>query len=168
MISLDRLDVELLRILSTDARTGTVELSSVLGIARNTVASRLRKLEEAGLLIGYQPRLDLAEAGIGVQAFIAVEIEQGRLGAVVDDLAAIPQVLEVHATTGREDLLVRVGSPSQADLQALIEHVVALDGVVHTSTTLALTTPLPFRAIPLLEYITRDTGWGRSTPAPLD
>lgn len=167
MISLDRLDVELLRILSRDARSGTVELSSALRISRNTVASRLRKLEESGLLIGYQPQLDLAKAGVGVQAFIAVEIEQTRLAAVLNGLAAIPQVLEVHATTGREDLLVRVGSPSHADLQALIEDVIALDGVVHTSTTLALTTPLPFRAVPLLEHLTRNTGWGRSSqPLP--
>jgi DNA-binding Lrp family transcriptional regulator len=166
MTSLDRLDLEILRKLSDDARTGVVELSSALGISRNTVQSRVRRLEESGVLTGYQPRVDLAEAGLAVQAFVALEINQVGMASVVSGLARIPQVLEVHATTGREDLLVRVATATQADLQELVVHILAIPGVVHSSTTLALTTPLPYRVIPLLEEATRDAGWGRSTPKP--
>ena len=166
MTSLDRLDLEILRKLSEDARTGVVELSSALGISRNTVQSRVRRLEESGVLTGYQPRVDLAEAGLAVQAFVALEINQVGMASVVSGLARIPQVLEVHATTGREDLLVRVATATQAELQELVVHILAIPGVVHSSTTLALTTPLPYRVVPLLEEATRDAGWGRSTPKP--
>jgi DNA-binding Lrp family transcriptional regulator len=166
MTSLDRLDLEILRKLSDDARTGVVELSSALGVSRNTVQSRVRRLEESGVLTGYQPRVDLAQAGLAVQAFVALEINQVGMSSVVDGLARIPQVLEVHATTGREDLLVRVATGTQAELQELVVRILALPGVVHSSTTLALTTPLPYRVIPLLEETTRDAGWGRSTPKP--
>jgi DNA-binding Lrp family transcriptional regulator len=166
MTSLDRLDLEILRKLSDDARTGVVELSSALGISRNTVQSRVRRLEESGVLTGYQPRVDLAQAGLAVQAFVALEINQVGMSSVVSGLARIPQVLEVHATTGREDLLVRVATATQAELQELVVHILAIPGVVHSSTTLALTTPLPYRVIPLLEEATRDAGWGRSTPKP--
>ncbi|MDT5336483.1 MAG: hypothetical protein QOD90_1988, partial [Mycobacterium sp.] len=55
---------------------------------------------------------------------------------------------------------------NQAGLQQLIEKIVGIPGVVHSTTTLALTTPLAYRALPLLEEITRNAGWGRSTPAP--
>jgi DNA-binding Lrp family transcriptional regulator len=91
-------------------------------------------------------------------------VRQGRLAEIVTALTQIPQVLEVHATTGREDLLVRAATVSQAGLQEMIERIVAIEGVVHSTTTLALTTPLPYRMIPLLQEITRDAGWGRSTP----
>jgi len=83
---------------------------------------------------------------------------------VVEDLAAIPQVLEVHAVTGREDLLVRVATTDLAGLQQLIERIVAITGVVHSTITVTLTTPLPYRAVPLLQDMTRDAGWGRSAP----
>jgi DNA-binding Lrp family transcriptional regulator len=126
----------------------------------------VRRLEESGVLTGYQPRVDLAEAGLAVQAFVALEINQVGMASVVSGLARIPQVLEVHATTGREDLLVRVATATQAELQELVVHILAIPGVVHSSTTLALTTPLPYRVIPLLEEATRDAGWGRSTPKP--
>ena len=165
MPSIDRLDVQLLEILARDARTGIVALASTLGISRNTVQSRLKRLEDDGLLIGYRPELCLPRAGISVLAFIGLEIVQGRLAAVVNDLTAIAQVLEIHATTGREDLLVRVATLDQAGLQDLIERIVVIDGVVHSTTTLALTTPLSYRPVPLLRELTRHSGWGRSTPA---
>src|SRR5271156_4237193 len=164
MLSIDRLDVELLEMLAGDARAGVVELASRLGIARNTVQARLRRLEEGGLLTGYRPELKLGQAGVSMEAFIGLEVQQGRLASIVEALTAMPQVLEIHATTGREDLLVRVATETQADLQQLIQTIVVIAGVVHSTTTLALTTPLPYRAVPLLQHITRDAGWGRSTP----
>ncbi|MEX3656437.1 MULTISPECIES: Lrp/AsnC family transcriptional regulator [Mycolicibacterium] len=166
MRSLDKLDSQLLRMLMHDARTGVMELSSKLGVSRNTIQSRLRRLEEMHLVVGYQPVLDLEKAGFAVQAFISIEIEQGRLTSVVDQLTAIAAVLEIHTTTGRNDLLVRVATATQAELQRLIERVVAVPGVVHASTTLSLTNPLRMRVDPLLDQITRDAGWGRSTPSP--
>jgi DNA-binding Lrp family transcriptional regulator len=166
LLNIDRLDVELLELLAHDARSGVVEMSVALGISRNTVQSRLRRLEEGGLVSGYRPELDLAAAGVSTQAFIGLEVQQGRLTSIVAALAEIPYVLEVHATTGREDLLVRVATTSQAGLQELIEEIVGIAGVVHSTTTLALTTPLPYRAIPMLKDMTRDAGWGRSAPNP--
>lgn len=166
MITIDQLDSELLALLSHDARLGVVDLAASLGVTRQTVHARLRRLEERNLMTGFIPRLDLAAVGITVEAFAALELEQGMLDQIVTQLADIPQVLEVHATTGREDLLVRLATTTQAELQALIQHIVGLSGVTHSDTTLALTTPLPYRVYPLLKHATRETGWGRSTPLP--
>lgn len=166
LLSIDQLDVELLELLARDARAGVVQLASTLGISRNTVQSRLKRLEEGGVLTGYRPQFNLAQAGLATEAFIGLEVQQGRLAAIVDVLTAIPHVLAIHAITGREDLLVRVATQNQAGLQQLIERIVTIEGVVHSTTTLALTTPLPYRAVPLLKEIARTAGWGRSTPPP--
>ncbi|WP_072802713.1 Lrp/AsnC family transcriptional regulator [Rhodococcoides yunnanense] len=166
MLSIDRLDIELLGVLSRNARTGIVELASTLGVARNTVQARLSRMIDDRVLSGFRPELDLAQVGIAVQAFMALELQQGRLQAVVDALTSMPEVLEIHATTGREDLLVRVATATQADLQNLIQNVVSIPGVSHSSTTLALTTPLRYRIQPLLEHLGHQQGWGRATPPP--
>ena len=168
MLSIDKLDVALLGALTRDARAGVVELAATLGVARNTVQSRLRRLEEDGLLVGFRPDLDLERAGVDVVAFMALEIVQGRLQDVIAELTGVPEVLEVHATTGREDLLVRVATTTQASLQDLIEQVISIPGVSHSSTTLALTTPRAYRVQPLLEKLSRAATWGRSTPSPGD
>ncbi|KJV03682.1 Lrp/AsnC family transcriptional regulator [Rhodococcus sp. PML026] len=166
MLTIDQLDAKLIGLLTTDARAGIVELAATLGVTRNTVQSRIKRLEDTGLIRSFRPELNLALAGIDVQAFLALELEleQGYLSSVVAALRDIPEVLEIHATTGREDLLVRVATQDHASLQELIEKVLGIVGVWHSSTTVALTTPLPYRTQPLLQAITSDAGWGRSTP----
>ncbi|MCA0345640.1 MAG: Lrp/AsnC family transcriptional regulator [Actinobacteria bacterium] len=166
MLSIDRLDGELIALLEQDARQGIGELADKLGVSRNTVQSRLRRLTEAGLLRGFTPRLDLVEVGITVEAFAALALDQGKLDDVIELLAAIPEVMEIHATSGREDLLVRIGAVSHAELQELIQRIVALPGVGHSNTTLALTTPLTYRVGPLIAKATKGAGWGRSTALP--
>ena len=166
LLNIDQLDSELISLLEQDARLGIGELAERLGISRNTVQSRLRRLGEAGLLRGFSPRLDLAAAGIDVEAFVALALDQGKLDEIAQQLSAIPEVLEVHTTTGREDLLVRIGAASHAELQALIQRIVAFPGIGHSDTKIALTNPLPYRLGPLLGQVTRGVGWGRSTALP--
>lgn len=168
MLTIDRLDAQIIGLLSDDARAGVVELAAQLGVSRNTVQARRRRLDEAGLLLGFVPQLDLDAIGVTVQAFAALALEQGRLDEVVADLSAMPQVLEIHATTGREDLLVRLATTNHAELQKLIQRIVGLPGVAHSNTSLALTTPLRMRVRPLLDHVTQELGWGRSTPLPED
>jgi DNA-binding Lrp family transcriptional regulator len=84
-------------------------------------------------------------------AFAVLEIAQGRRVEVAERLEAIGEVCEVHATTGQGDLLVRIVARSNADLQRVIDEVVDVRWVERTSTSIALTTPIPFRVRPLLE-----------------
>lgn len=163
---IDRLDGELISLLETNARQSIGDLADSLGISRNTVQARLRRLQESGVLQGFAPRLNLVEAGINVEAFAALALEQGKLDDVVELLAEIPEVMEIHTTTGREDLLVRIGAVSHAELQNVVQRIIGTPGVGHSNTTLALTSPLAYRVGPLLGKVTRDLGWGRSTALP--
>ncbi len=106
-----------------------------------------------GVLDGFPPRIDLAAMGFGLTAFAVLEIAQGRRAGVVAALAAIDEVCEAHATTGQGDLLVRLVAQSNADLQRVIDAVVAVPDVVRTSTSIALSTPVPPRVRPLLERL---------------
>ncbi len=162
MASLDRLDAKLIGHLGEDPRISVHDLATALGVARNTVQSRLRRLKDNGTLKGFRPELDLPSIGISIQAFMGLELEQGRLQAVLTVLRKLPEVLEIHATTGREDLLVRVAATTQANLQATIERIVSVEGVTHSTTTLALTSPLEYRIQPMLHLLTRDSGHGRA------
>ena len=165
MFSLDRLDAALLGELTRNPRAGIVDLSAKLGVARNTVQSRIRKLEESGAVTGYRPVVDLPKLGVPLQAFIGAELVQARMGHVIAQLGRFPEVLEDHATTGREDLLIRMAAQSQEDLLLVLERLHAIEGVAHTTTTLALTTPIEYRTQPLVEHITRNAGHGRSSSA---
>jgi DNA-binding Lrp family transcriptional regulator len=165
MITIDRLDADIIGKLATHARIGIADLASQLGVARNTVQSRLRRLEDSGVLDGFSPVVSLEAVGVAVQAFVALELEQRRLAEVVDALRLFPHVLEITTQAGREDLLVRVAAPSHVDLQHVVTQIIDTPGVRHTVTTMAVSTPLRYRTQPLLELLTRESGFGRATPA---
>jgi DNA-binding Lrp family transcriptional regulator len=150
---LDSLDARLLLLLFDEPRLGVLECSRRLGVARGTVAARLDKLTDRGVLTGFPPALDLAAMGYGLTAFATIEIAQGRRHSVAERLAAIDEVCEVHATTGTGDLLVRMVARSNDDLQRVIDEVVAVADVRRMSTSIALSTPIPPRARPLLERL---------------
>lgn len=159
-MALDELDARLLLLLTDEPRLGILECARRLGVARGTVQARLDRLVRRGVLTGFPPALDLATMGYGLTAFAVLEIAQGRRHQVAEQLAAIDEVCEVHATTGQGDLLVRMVAQSNADLQRVIDKVVDVAGVQRTSTSIALSTPVLPRVRPLLERLVGATGGG--------
>jgi DNA-binding Lrp family transcriptional regulator len=109
-------------------------------VARGTVQARMDRLIERGVIAGFGPRLDLHALGYSVTAFVSLEIAQGRATTLVDALREIPEVLEVHKTTGAGDLLVRIVAETNEHLHELLEAVLSLKGVERTQTALVLHT----------------------------
>lgn len=162
MISMDALDADLLRVLAADPRCGVSALADELGVSRNTAQARLARLRDGHLVRGWSPVLDLSRLGLDVQALVEVELSQGALGAVIQNLRDTPQVLEVFATTGSGDLMVRVAATSHEALLQLLQQVLAIVGVVRTKTLVVLSSPVPYRVQPLVDHVTRGAGRGRS------
>ena len=149
---MDDLDRTLITLYAAEPRVGVLEASRRLGVARGTVQARLDRLESAGVVTGWGPDLSPEALGFPVTAFLTLEISQsaGHV-AVADHLATIPEVLEAYTITGVGDMWARVVARSNADLQRVIDRVVAVDGVQRASTVMALATQVPYRVLPLVE-----------------
>jgi DNA-binding Lrp family transcriptional regulator len=74
---------------------------------------------------------------------------------VTERLARIPEILEVHTITGESDMLCRVVARTNADLQRVIDAIVAVQGVVRASTVIALAHPVNYRVLPLVRAAVR-------------
>lgn len=149
----DNVDARLLLLLSAEPRLGVLECSRRLGVARGTVQARLDRMLASGVIRGFGPDLDPQALGYTVTAFAMLQIRQGRGSAVAGRLHAIPEVIEVHTVTGEADLMVRVVARSNADLQRVIDSMVADDDIVRTSTLIALSAHIPYRTGQLLERL---------------
>ncbi|MDG5769775.1 Lrp/AsnC family transcriptional regulator [Mycobacteroides abscessus subsp. abscessus] len=150
---LDALDSALLSMLAAEPRLPILELASRLKVARNTVQARMKRLEESGVVRGYPPNINLAELGFAVHAFVGIETDQNKMDAIIEALRDYPHVLEVHATTGRADLLVRIAAQTQQELLGIIQQVHRIDGVKHSETMLAMATPVEYRSLPLVQQL---------------
>jgi DNA-binding Lrp family transcriptional regulator len=150
---IDELDAKLITALAQTPRAGVMELARQLGVARGTIQARLDKLQARGVITGFDPDLHLETLGYEVLAFVTLEIAQGRLADVVDHLADIPEVIEAHSTTGPGDLHCRVVARTNEHLQAVINRVLEVSGIVRTSTQIALTEQIGFRVLPIVEQL---------------
>ena len=149
---MDDLDARLIRLLTDEPRVGVLEASRRLGVARGTVQARLDRLVRDGVIRSLGPVLDPEAMGYPVTAFLTLEIRQGSGHDVVAaHLAAIPEVLEASTITGAGDMWARVVARSNADLQRVIDRVVSFEGIVRSSTVIALATQIEHRVLPLLE-----------------
>lgn len=153
LVKLDDIDFALLDSLHRDPQIGVLETSRRIHVARATVQSRLKKLEDAGVIAGYQPHIDLAAAGFDVQCFVQLETAQGQLKLVADALSAIPGVLEAFATTGASDVLCRVAAASHKDLQETLLEIGRSPLVARSISIVVLSEIVPYRAMPLLRTI---------------
>lgn len=149
---MDDLDRTLITLFAEEPRVGVLEASRRLGVARGTVQARLDRLTSSGVITGWGPDLSPEALGYPVTAFLTLEISQSAgHDRVASALALIPEVLEACTITGAGDLWCRVVSRSNADLQRVIDRVVAVDGVQRASTVMALATQVAYRVRPLLE-----------------
>ncbi len=147
----DRLDAALLALLAAEPRVGMLEASRRLRVARGTVQARLDRLERDGVVTGFGPDLAPAALGYAVTAFVTLEIRQGAgRTAIGNRLRTIPEVLEAHTISGNGDFLCRLVARDNADLQRVLDEVVAGQDIVRTSTVIVLRTEVPYRTLPLL------------------
>jgi DNA-binding Lrp family transcriptional regulator len=73
----------------------------------------------------------------------------------VDHLRTLPEVLEVHGTSGSSDLLCRVAARSTDHLQEVIATVLTSPAVQRTDTSVVLSTQIPYRVEPLIRAAPR-------------
>jgi DNA-binding Lrp family transcriptional regulator len=148
---IDELDARLIRLLAENPRIGVLECSRRLRVARGTVQARLDRLQSRGVVTGFGPDVDPAALGYRVTAFATLQIRQGEgHDRIAMHLSEIPEVIEVHTITGEGDMFCRVVARDNADLQRVIDTMVATEGIVRTSTTIVLATLVHTRVLPLV------------------
>lgn len=152
---IDPLDSRLLRTMREHPRIGLTELARLLGVARGTVQSRVEKLVARGVIGDFGPTIIPSAMGYPILAFVSLQISQGRLREAVLALEEVPEILEVHGTSGPADLLCRVVAQNTSHLQEIIARVLASPAVQRTDTSIALSTQIPYRAAPLLSAATK-------------
>lgn len=152
--ALDPLDARLLLALDDDPEATVLALARTLGVARNTVHARLQRLTAAsGPVRDYTRRVDPAGLGYPLTAFVLVAVSQADGPSVIGHLAELPEVVQVHCTTGEADLLVTVVARDTADLLRITTAMLGVAGVMRTNTTMSLIEAMPLRVRPLLERI---------------
>jgi len=151
MRNVDALDARILLARDADPRATTVALADQLGLARNTVQARLKRLEDDGQLREPSRRVAPAALGRPLLALITLSISQCVGQPTTQAILRIPEVVELLVTTGDGDLLARVVARDTGDLHRITNLLLDAPGVVRSNTTIVLQEVQPFSVRSLLE-----------------
>lgn len=139
---LDKVDAEIADRLQQDGRLSNARLAEQLGLSEASCWRRQKRLEESGVIEGYQAILNRRKLGGGVMAFVQIVCTQHgeEVTAAFERLIqACPQVLSCHNTTGEADFLLQVVARDLDDYSRFVEKVLRkLPGVSSIRSNLSL------------------------------
>ncbi len=148
---IDDIDREILSIFQGCARTNNAEIARQVGMAPSAVLERVRKLEKRGVIEGYEARLSPRAIGLDLLAFVFVRTNE-TLGhqETGEQLAAIPEVQEVHHVAGEDCYLIKVRARGPQALGKLLRGTLGqIPSVVSTRSTIVLDTVKESGRLPL-------------------
>ncbi|MDD2880121.1 MAG: Lrp/AsnC family transcriptional regulator [Rhodoferax sp.] len=134
----DTLDRELIALLQTNARESAANLARKLGTARTTVLARISRLEREGIIAGYTVRLAQDVLNQGLQAFVGLTVQPKAGREVEARLARMFEVRQLCAVSGEFDYVLLLHAESAVRLNTLLDDIRNLEGVVKTTTSVAL------------------------------
>lgn len=144
--ALDATDRALIALLQVDARASTAELARRLSVARTTVVARLARLERDGVIVGYTVRLGSDAAPPGIQAWVGLNVNPKLARTLQLRLAALPELRQLCTVSGEFDCLALLHAPSPARLDALLDEIGEMEGVLRTHTSVVLAQRIDRRA----------------------
>ena len=137
---MDSTDLQLSALLRQDARVPVALLAQKLGVSRGTVANRIRKLEDEGVLVGYTVLLRPDVETQRITAWMSIAVEGNQTREVIAHLLGEPGVAGLHDTNGRWDLLAELRAAHLGELAAVLERVRLIRGIAATETSIHLQT----------------------------
>src|SRR2546421_73558 len=118
--ALDQIDIKILAALQRDGRVTNERLARTVGLSARACLERVRRLEAAGIISGYQAVVELARLSRPVNVFAEIILEkQAQQGRFEARLAKIEEVVECWEVSGTVDYLARFVCADLATYQAL-------------------------------------------------
>jgi Lrp/AsnC family transcriptional regulator for asnA, asnC and gidA len=139
-VTLDSVDLRLLRLLSRDARLSQRSLARELNMSAPAIAERIARLERQQVITGYGVRIDWAALGYQTTVYLTITAVPGyQLGVVMEELAGIAEIDEVLLVTGAFDMLVRLRARDERHLRdLLLNRIWQIEGIQRTETSITI------------------------------
>ena len=153
---LDKLDKQILRMISEDARVPFLEVARVCNVSGAAIHQRIQKLTSMGVLKGSQYVIDPEKIGYETCAYIGLSLKNPEtFDSVVEELKKIPEVTECHYTTGNFDMYIKIYAMNNHHLLNIIHDKLQPLGLSSSETLItfhsAFERQLPIIDSPLLE-----------------
>ncbi|MCW8806815.1 MAG: Lrp/AsnC family transcriptional regulator [Rhodanobacter sp.] len=153
MTPLDRTDLRLLAILQGEGRITNAELAERVNLSPSACLRRLQRLEADRVISGYAAQIDPQAVGLGLQAFVRVQLVKHESEAIERFVAQVnswSEVVACHALTGDMDYLLHIYVTDLKDFSRfLLDHLLNAAGVADVNSSFVLRTVKRSPSLPL-------------------
>ena len=139
-MELNETDKKILKSLLEDARFSSRQIAKNVGVSVGTVLSRIKKMEDIGIIKGYSAILDHEKLGYELTVVTEITVSKGRLVEMENEIAKNPNVCGVYDVTGLTDAVIIAKFKSREELGKFTKILLALPYVERTNTHVVLTT----------------------------
>ncbi len=147
---IDDISLKILNILQEKARIPNVEVARQVGLTPSAVLERIRKLEKAGIIDGYEVKLNPEFFERNFLAFLWVYPEKNDDGKIVEVLSSISEIQEIHYISGEDCYFVKTRTSGPEGLKKIInEKIHKAKGVATTKSMIVLATYRETSRMPL-------------------
>jgi len=143
---IDTIDEKILNTLSNNARISNVVLARLVGLSPPSVAERIKKLEDAGVIEGYTVKINPDALGLPIRAWLRIRPVPGQLQKVLKILQEQPEIIECDRVTGDDCFVARAQLQSVDHLEKLIDKVIPYS---MTNTSIIQSSPVTRRLPPI-------------------
>jgi Lrp/AsnC family leucine-responsive transcriptional regulator len=134
-------DREIVRLLTRDGRMSYTDLARATGLSTSAVHQRVRRLEERGVITGYNAVVSPDAVGLPLTAFISVTpLDPSAPDDAPERLANLPEIEACHSVAGEESYILKVRVATPSALEDLLTRVRS-EANLSTRTTVVLSTP---------------------------
>ena len=137
-MSLDILDMRIVKCLSDDARRTYRSIAEEAGVSEATVKNRIDRLVAAGVIKKFTIVMDYHKLGRAIKSFIGLRVQPAKLHEIVSEIEINPDVHVLYRTSGDVDLLLEVIFEKMEDLNKFLETKLALEGILGTVVTIVI------------------------------
>lgn len=121
---IDELNWKILKHLQNNARLSSAEIGRQVGMSSPAVSERIKKMEDAGIILGYNTVVSPFEAGYQLKAIITLRAFMGKLKPFLEKVKTYDEVLNCYRITGNENIVMEVALRNQKHLEAFIDQLI--------------------------------------------
>ena len=136
---LNETDLKILKSLLEDARFSSRQIAKNVGVSVGTVLSRIKKMEDDGLIKGYSVLLNHEKLGYQLTVVTEITVSKGKLVETENEIAKIPNVCVVYDVTGLTDAIIVAKFKSREELGQFTKRLLSLPFIERTNTHVVLT-----------------------------
>jgi DNA-binding Lrp family transcriptional regulator len=139
-MAMDTKDKKLLALLQANAREPTSSIARKLEVSRSTVQSRIKRLEERGVIGGYTVRLNEEYDRARIRAHVLITVAPKLAPRVDAELQKLPEVTSLYSISGVNDLIAIVAAETTSQMDGIIDAIGRINGIERTTTSIVLST----------------------------